>query len=239
MPRKRKITKKATVKRARKVTTRKSTKKVVRTRKQNTSVSALRQRIQSIRWTESYTSLLMGVVVVIVAVLFVVSVIKQTHHIQDTSSTSTVAVTTVTPSTGSGSVMPSSELKPAQKSYTVQAGDDLWHIAEKFYKSGYNWVDIARANNLSDPSTIFSGNVLIIPNVTPQPTTLAAAPTPVQEGSNTSIKGNSYTVQPGDDLWHIAVRAYADGYQWTKIAQANNLTDPSLIFSGNVLQIPR
>src|SRR5207248_9194835 len=29
-----------------------------------------------------------------------------------------------------------------QKIYTVAPGDDLWHIAEKFYKSGYNYVDI-------------------------------------------------------------------------------------------------
>ncbi len=49
----------------------------------------------------------------------------------------------------------------------------------------------------------------------------------------------TYVVLKGDNLWTISVRAYGDGYQWTKIAQANNLTDPSLIHSGNVLKIPR
>ncbi|MGA2968080.1 MAG: LysM peptidoglycan-binding domain-containing protein, partial [Candidatus Levyibacteriota bacterium] len=49
----------------------------------------------------------------------------------------------------------------------------------------------------------------------------------------------TYTVKSGDYLWSIAIRAYGDGYQWVKIAKANNLTNPDLIFSGNVLQLPR
>ena len=34
--------------------------------------------------------------------------------------------------------------------YKVQKGDDLWHIAEKYYKSGYNYVDIIKENKLKD-----------------------------------------------------------------------------------------
>lgn len=200
---------------------------VIHKKKTFTAASVLAS-IRSVRWTESYTSLLMGVVVVIVAVLFVVSILRQTHHIQDTSSISTELTPTVSPQP--------SELKPGQKSYTVQSGDNLWSISEKFYKSGYNWVDIAKANNLSDPSTIHSGNVLVIPSVAPKETTIT--PVPVAVLGN-AITGDTYTVKPGDDLWNIAVRAYADGYQWTKIAQANNLSNPSLIFSGNILKIPR
>jgi nucleoid-associated protein YgaU len=143
------------------------------------------------------------------------------------------------------------------KTYTVVAGDSLWSIAEKEYKSGYNWIDIARVNNLSNPSEIHSGNKLIIPVVTSEIATVTNTPTPTpkvvaqkpttsvtQNNNNSSINmnkitGATYTVQKGDSLWSIAVRAYGDGYQWTKIAQANGLTDPGLIFSGNVLKIPR
>lgn len=196
----------------------------------------LRDRIASIRWGESYTSLLMGVVVVIVAVLFVVSFLKQTHHVQETSSTSTVA-NTVT------SAPHASALHQSEKTYTVKSGDDLWHIAEKYYKSGYNWVDIAKANKLADPGTIHVGNVLTIPKVTPEIAAVTITPTPsqatIQTASAKAITGTTYTVQAGDDLWDIAVRSYADGYQWTKIAEANHLANPSLIFSGNVLSIPR
>ncbi|PIZ97158.1 MAG: lectin, partial [Candidatus Levybacteria bacterium CG_4_10_14_0_2_um_filter_35_8] len=38
---------------------------------------------------------------------------------------------------------------------------------------------------------------------------------------------------------NIAVRAYGDGYRWVDIARANGLENPDLIFSGNVLKIPR
>lgn len=191
------------------------------------------------RWTESYTSLLMGVVVVIVAVLFVVSFLKQTHHVQETSSIATAITPTITQ-------QQPSELQPTgQQTYTVQSGDDLWHIAEKFYKSGYNWVDIAKANNITNPSTIFSGNTLTIPRVTPEVATITVTPTvapiavAVQATQTNAITGNTYTVQSGDDLWNIAVRAYADGYRWVEIAKVNNLDNPGLIFSGNVIKIPR
>src|SRR5260221_14552590 len=42
----------------------------------------------SYKWAESYTSLLMGIVVVIILVLFTAAFIRETHHIQDTTSTS-------------------------------------------------------------------------------------------------------------------------------------------------------
>lgn len=178
----------------------------------------------------------MGVVVVIIAVLFVVSLLKQTHHIQQTSSTATSA----TPAAG----QPSELKQNGQKMYTVETGDDLWSISQKFYNSGYNWVDIAKANHITEPGMIFAGNKIILPNVTPQAPTVTGVPPSGQATQPTiqpinQISGTTYAVQKGDSLWDIAVRAYMDGYQWTKIAQANNLSDPNLIFSGNVLKIPR
>lgn len=196
----------------------------------STPKSINRSVLSRIQWSESYTSLLMGVVVIIVAVLFVVSFLRQTRHIQDTTSISTAITPTITQQ------LPSQLQSSGQKMYTVVAGDSLWTIAERFYQSGYNWVDIAKANNLSDPSTIHSGNNLIIPSVTPQPTTIAVKPQPVSEKS---ITGNTYTIQHGDTLWDISVRAYADGYKWSEIARVNNLSNPNLIFSGNVITIPR
>ena len=49
----------------------------------------------------------------------------------------------------------------------------------------------------------------------------------------------TYTVVVGDTLWSIAVRTYADGYKWTEIAKANNLSNPDLIHAGNVLKLPK
>jgi nucleoid-associated protein YgaU len=138
--------------------------------------------------------------------------------------------------------------KSAQKVYIVQAGDSLWKIAESEYKSGYKWVDIAKENKLADPSNIHRDDKLVLPSVSPKmvagaETQVSASPNTQMSNSNTQndqkIMGNSYIVQKGDNLWTIAVRSYGDGYQWTKIAQSNNLASPGVIHSGNVLQIPR
>ncbi|MCL4382984.1 MAG: LysM peptidoglycan-binding domain-containing protein [Patescibacteria group bacterium] len=118
--------------------------------------------------------------------------------------------------------------------YTVAEGDTLWSISEKFFKSGYNWSDIAKENQLSNPDYLEAGQQLKIPKVEP-----ILPLTGITEAATPSITGGSYTVVTGDDLWDIAVRAYGDGYQWSKIAQANNLVNPNLIHAGNVLTLPR
>lgn len=48
----------------------------------------------------------------------------------------------------------------ADRTYTVQRGDNLSSIARQF---GLTWTTIARVNNLSNPSHIFAGQVLVIP----------------------------------------------------------------------------
>jgi nucleoid-associated protein YgaU len=47
--------------------------------------------------------------------------------------------------------------------YTVQKGDTLWSIAERFYNSGKRWRDIADANGIDDPSKIATGTTLELP----------------------------------------------------------------------------
>lgn len=124
-----------------------------------------------------------------------------------------------------------------QKLYVVEEGDDLWHIAEATYGSGYNAYDIAVTNKLANANLIEPGQKLIMPSLAPkEPTTGEIAP--AQTGKVT-ITGAQYTVQSGDYLWQIAEKAYGDGYAWPRIAKANNLLDPNVIHEGNVLVIPR
>ena len=196
------------------------------------SPSVKKRILTSWKWGESYTSLLLGVVVVIVGVLFGVTLVKQHKNLQDTSSIQTgpTAIVSPTPS--------SAQVKDGQKVYRVVEGDSLWSIAEKFYKSGYNWIDIAQANNLSDPDTIHGGNELVIPSIAPKEQTVSSTPL-AQVASAQSITGSTYTIQKDDDLWDIAVRAYGDGYRWVDLAKENNLSNPDLLFVGNKLTIPR
>lgn len=145
--------------------------------------------------------------------------------------------------------------------YTVVEGDTLWLIAEKSYKSGYNWVDIAKANNLTDADALEAGQKLVIPEASPilpavetaliEPTpvpTPAAVPSEAPAASPvalaspplpTTITGSTYTVVAGDTLWDIACRAYGDCYAWSRIATENKLVNPDLIHPDNVFTLPR
>lgn len=128
--------------------------------------------------------------------------------------------------------------------YTVAAGDNLWGIAQKTYKSGYNWVDIARSNKLSNPDDVKVGQKLILPkaeqkNATSEPewntkSASSSASTQVEK-----IAPGSYTIKEGDTLWSIAVRSYGDGYQWVKLRDINKLSNPDVILIGANLNIPQ
>ncbi|MFZ5366415.1 MAG: LysM peptidoglycan-binding domain-containing protein [Patescibacteria group bacterium] len=117
--------------------------------------------------------------------------------------------------------------------YKVEKGDHLWAISQKFFGSGYNWVDIARENRLKNPNRLLVDQELSIPKVE------VRKPVVAQAKFGEPISGSSYTVLKGDHLWGIAVRAYGDGYKWVEIAKANNLANPNLIHPGNILTLPR
>ena len=121
-------------------------------------------------------------------------------------------------------------------SHVITTGETLWSIAEKYYSSGYNWVDIQTANPTLETKRLPVGAVVVVPKVVAkEPTTGTIRPSVV----DSKIMGDSYVVMPGDNLWQIAVRAYGDGYQWVQVAKFNELSNPGLIHPGNNLRLPR
>lgn len=179
----------------------------------------LKSILKALRLHESTISMVLGAIVIVVVGILVINYFKglETGSTQPTTSISNKEET-------------------EQTIHTVQKGETLWEIAENYYDSGYNWVDIASENNLTNPGQIEVGQELVIPNVEPkQPTIAPVAKTDQLE----PITGASYTVTRGDNLWNIAVRAYGDGYRWVDIARENKLANPDLIHAGNVLVLPR
>ena len=102
---------------------------------------------------------------------------------------------------------------PAQSgSYTVQSGDTLSGIAEKF---GTTYQELAELNGIADPNTIYPGQVLTVSGNAPR----------------------TYTVQSGDTLWDIAQAQLGDGARFREIITKNGLLSDT-IYPGQVLQLP-
>ncbi len=47
-----------------------------------------------------------------------------------------------------------------------------------------------------------------------------------------------YTIQRGDTLWSLCKKFYGDPLLYLKLAKANNIPNPDLIYDGNILIIP-
>ena len=58
---------------------------------------------------------------------------------------------------------PEPEPEPAVRTYTVESGDTLWAISERFYGDGSKYQIIADASGISNPDLIQPGQVLTIP----------------------------------------------------------------------------
>lgn len=146
--------------------------------------------------------------------------------------------------------------------YTVKEGDTLYTIAEQYYQDGLKYSEIVNTNKLDNENSITVGQVLQIPKVQSQAVQPEATPSPAtetkvaEETTNTDkgggtggavnqtiwgerITSDSYTVAEGDWLSTIAGRAYGDVYAYDRLAQANNIADPNVIVPGQTLKIPR
>lgn len=177
---------------------------------------------ESFETPDSYVSLALGLAVVLVVGMITFNYFK-------------AKMETAT-STSEQKTEEAKEATTLPAKYTVVGGDTLWSIAEKYYKSGYNWVDIQKANGLTDPNLIENGQTLTIPDAKP----ITMPPGVVSSASTVkSLEKKPYTILQGDNLWSIAVKMYGDGYRWTDIAQASSLADPDVIYTGNVLTLPQ
>lgn len=109
--------------------------------------------------------------------------------------------------------------------YTVQPGDTVWAIARA---NGLDVASVQAANGLGPDSVIRPGQVLVLGGApaaaAPEPAAPAPAPAAV-----------THEVRPGDTISAIAS---ANGVSIDAVLSANGLTRASIIYPGDVLQIP-
>lgn len=98
------------------------------------------------------------------------------------------------------------------KTYTVVSGDNLSSIASRFNTTV---AEICRINNIANANLIYPGQVLKL---------------------NGALENNSfnYTVKAGDNLSSIAAKYNTT---WQEIARINGLSNPNIIYPGQVLKI--
>jgi len=108
----------------------------------------LKDILKKIKLQESNISMVLGFVVIVLVGLIVVNYFRNTDNADSVP----------------GTVITDDKTDELPTSHKVAQGESLWSIAEKYYDSGYNWVDIQSANNLDNPGDITVGQELNIPN---------------------------------------------------------------------------
>lgn len=193
-------------------------------KKKQVSAQSLLQKIQGeLKPNQSYLSLVLGLLIVIVAGVLVFNYFKRSES-------------SLGPAQQTVSEETQKDVAPQDLpgKYTVKEGDTLFIISQNYYGDGYQYQRIADTNKLANADTISAGQVLDIPKL---PEGIGGSINQTIWGER--ITGDTYTVASGDWLSTIAGRAYGDISAYTKIAQANNIQDPNLIEPGQTLKIPR
>ena len=100
--------------------------------------------------------------------------------------------------------------------YTIEKGDTLWNISEKFYGTSDRYGEISNYNNITDPNKIYQGEILKIPKVSSSVT---------------------YIVKKGDTLSAIAAKHHINTFELYNQNKAVIGTNPNIIRPGQILKI--
>ncbi len=118
--------------------------------------------------------------------------------------------------------------KGPDHTYTIESGDTLYDISNRYYGSGDHYNEIAEYNGIENPDEIKAGDTIKIPNV--------------EEQTNELKKENNqlYVIGLGDSLTAICEKFYNDGSYSTamKLARYNNIENPNDIKAGQELYLP-
>jgi len=124
--------------------------------------------------------------------------------------------------------IPAPAIPVGAKKYTVQPGDSLFTIAERF---GVDVSELMRANNLTNGYYLQVGQVLVIPGGSQ----LAQGDGSSGVQAASIEKPRTHTVQPGDTIFSIAAMYDVSPYD---LVMENSLQNPNVLQVGQELKIP-
>jgi nucleoid-associated protein YgaU len=127
--------------------------------------------------------------------------------------------------------------------YTVQPGDNLVGIAERFYGDGDRWqrlYEVNQGRQMADGRTFDRAGVI-------QPGWQLIVPEPTATIETDSDGQRWYTVRKGDSMAGISARLFGSEQRWPELFAVNEgarldsqhvLRDPRLIWPGLLLRVP-
>jgi nucleoid-associated protein YgaU len=128
------------------------------------------------------------------------------------------------------------------RTYSVQPGDSIARIAEKFYGSQAYTHVLLKANASVVPERLQPGQTLVIPDA-PQSRIGSNTPAGIPQVAEAVIDPTSqYKVQPGDTLSRISMKLYGKSAVWASIYELNKDVigaDPARLKVGMVLKLPQ
>ncbi|WP_303885900.1 LysM peptidoglycan-binding domain-containing protein [Abiotrophia defectiva] len=133
---------------------------------------------------------------------------------------------------GSSTASPARPQAPATGggSYTVQAGDSYWRIANKY---GISIEELQRLNGTSS-YFLYPGQSLVVPGSASTTSGSASSASSSTSSASTSSAGGNYTVQAGDSYWRIANKY---GISISELQRLNGTSDYNL-YPGQSLKVP-
>jgi lysozyme len=129
--------------------------------------------------------------------------------------TPTVQLTATMTPTPVSDTEPTATPSPNEFTYTVRTGDTLWGLAIRFGTT----VEAIKARNGLSSDIIYADDELVIPGT---------------DGGSGGVQTITHTVQPGENLYRIALKY---GTTPEAIAAANHIVNPNIIYPGRKLTI--
>ena len=171
-----------------------------------------------INWQESYPSLILGAIIVVILGLLVANYLSKRGQEQIETGTQTEQTQVM-------------ETPTAGAEYVVKANNSLSKISEAAYGTQSYWPTLAAVNSIKNPNVLWVDTKLQLP------------PKEQLDAKKAELSATTYQVAAGDTFFTIAEKMYGDGSKWKVLHQANGSrylpNGNPLVMSGSTITIPR